>query len=306
MKLRAASAFVLFMIIITGSLSCGKTLYNYAKSIERGKAQLIEKTVQVDDHKIVYLEGGAGETILLVHGFGGDKDNWTRFARQFAGQYRIIAPDLPGFGESSRIESARYDIDTQTLRLKNFAKALDLDKFHIAGNSMGGWISANYAVKFPGDLLSLTLMNSAGLITSEKSEMMIMVENGFNPLLVSDVKDYDRLMKFVFVKPPYVPGALKRKFAEKAVQHRDFNDKIFADLLERSPLMEELLPSITAPSLIIWGDTDRVLHVSGAEIFDRGIKDSRIYILEKCGHLPMIERPEETAGVFLKFIAGDL
>lgn len=306
MKLRPASAFVLFMIITTGSLSCGKTLYNYAKSSERGKAQLIEKTVQIGDHKIVYLEGGAGETILLVHGFGGDKDNWTRFARHLAGKYRVIAPDLPGFGESSRIESARYDIDTQTLRLKNFANALDIEKFHIAGNSMGGWISANYAVKFPGDLLSLTLMNSAGLISSEKSEMMIMVENGFNPLLVSDVKDYDRLMKFVFVKPPYVPGSLKREFAEKAVEHRDFNDKIFADLRERSPLMEKLLPRITAPSLIIWGDTDRVLHVSGADIFDRGIKDSRVYILEKCGHLPMIERPEETAGVFLKFIAGDL
>jgi len=306
MKLRPAAAFILSLIIITGSISCGKTLYNFAKKSERGKAQLIEKTVQVGDHKIVYLEGGAGETILLVHGFGGDKDNWTRFAQQFAGKYRVVAPDLPGFGESSRLESAHYDIDIQTLRLRNFAKALGLEKFHIAGNSMGGWISANYAVKYPGDLLTLTLMNAAGLITSDKSEMMLLVEQGFNPLLVSDVKDYDRLMKFVFVKPPYVPGPLKKEFAEKAVEYKYFNDKIFADLRERSPSMEKVLHRITAPSLIIWGDTDRVLHVSGAEIFDRGIKNSRVYILKKCGHLPMIERPEETAGVFLKFIAGEL
>jgi len=132
------------------------------------------------------------------------------------------------------------------------------------------------------------------------------VEKGFNPLLVNDVKDYDRLIKFIFVKPPYVPGALKKEFAEKAVQHRAFNDKIFSDLRERSSSMEKSLSRIAAPSLIIWGDTDRVLHVSSVEIFDRGIKNSRTYILEKCGHLPMIERPEETAGVFLKFISGEL
>ncbi len=306
MKLRPAAAIAVSLIMIAGSISCGKTLYNFAKKSERGKAQLIEKTVQVGDHKIVYLEGGTGETVLLVHGFGGDKDNWTRFAQQLAGKYRIIAPDLPGFGDSTRLESAEYDIDTQTVRLQNFAKALNLDKFHIAGNSMGGWISANYAVKYPKDLFTLTLMNAAGLITAGKSEMMLMVENGFNPLLVSDVKDYDRLMKFVFVKPPYVPGPLKKEFAEKAVLHRAFNDKIFADLREKSPSMEKVLSRITAPSLIIWGDTDRVLHVSGAEIFDREIKNSRVYILKKCGHLPMIERPEETAKVFVNFTDGEL
>ncbi len=304
MNNRTSVVLAICVAVIMGSVSCGKTLYNFAKNSERGKAELTEKSIQVGDHKIVYLEGGTGETLLLVHGFGGDKDNWTRFAQQLAGRYHVVAPDLPGFGDSTRLESAQYDINTQTKRLKDFAEAINLKKFHIAGNSMGGWISSNYAVKYPRDIITLTLMNAAGVNPPEKSEMVRMVEQGFNPLLVKDVKDYDRLMNFVFVDPPYVPGSIKKEFAQKAVEHRAFNDKIFKDLRERSPQMEKYLPRITAPTLIIWGDTDRVLHVSSVKIFEKGIKNSKSYILKNCGHLPMIERPEETSEVFVKFISG--
>lgn len=295
---------IILLTVLLTLTSCGKTLYEFAKKSERGKASLTEKSVQIDDHRIVYLEAGEGETILLIHGFGGDKDNWTRFAKYLVKGYHVIAPDLPGFGESSRSEKARYDIESQTERVKKFADALGLKKFHLAGNSMGGWISAAYASKYKEQVMTLTLLNAAGVNAPVKSEMIESVERGYNPLLVTDVKDYDRLMNFVFVKPPYIPCSIKREFAAKAVKYREFNNKIFSDLTERSSTLEKSLPRITAPSLIIWGDTDRVLHVSGAGVFKEGIKNSRSYILKECGHIPMIERPEETARVFLEFIAS--
>ena len=305
MKKNLYTAAVIITAAILSVASCGRSLYNFAQKSERGKASLVEKSIQAGEHKIVYLESGEdGEIIVLVHGFGGDKDNWTRFSRYINKGYRIIAPDLPGFGESSRIEGAFYDIETQTERLRKFTEILGLKKFHLAGNSMGGWISANYAYRHKEQVLTLTLINAAGITSPVKSEMMALLEKGINPLLVNDLHDYDRLINFLFVKPPYIPGSIKKEFALKAVEHRSFNNKIFHDLHKKPLKLETRLPGIKAPSFVIWGDTDRVLHVSSVRVFTTGIKNSRSYILKGCGHLPMIERPKETAGVFINFISG--
>jgi len=90
-----------------------------------------------------------------------------------------------------------------------------------------------------------------------------------------------------------------------AVRNREFNDKIFGDMRAKMLDLKPILGKIKAPAMIMWGDTDRVLHVSSVDIFTKGIKGSTSYILKDCGHVPMIERPEETSAVFLKFIAGN-
>jgi pimeloyl-ACP methyl ester carboxylesterase len=304
MKKSIISILMLCVLPAISCLSCGQSLFSFAKKMERDNAQFIEKKVNIGDHNIIYLEAGSGETILLVHGFAGDKDNWTRFAKYLTGKYRVISLDLPGFGESTRIETANYGIENQTQRLAEFVKKLKLERFHLAGNSMGGWISAYYSVKYPSRVISLTLMNSAGVTSPEKSEMFLNLEKGFNPLLVRDLKDYDRLLKFVFVNQPFIPGSVKEVFAESAVKNREFNDKIFRDLMANMLDLQPLLGNLKMPVIVIWGDSDRVLHISGARVFTDGIKGSKSYILKNCGHLPMIERPEETSSVFLEFIAG--
>ncbi len=76
------------------------TIYNFSRSIDRVKAGLVEKSIRVGDHRIMYLEGGRGETVLLIHGFGADKDNWTRFAGYLTPSYHVIIPDLPGSGKA--------------------------------------------------------------------------------------------------------------------------------------------------------------------------------------------------------------
>src|SRR5450759_907549 len=77
-------------------------LYNKAIADLRKDAKLTIKSVNIPDFKIVYAEGGAGDTIIMLHGFGGNKDNWPRFAKFFTPNYRVIIPDLPGFGDSSK------------------------------------------------------------------------------------------------------------------------------------------------------------------------------------------------------------
>jgi hypothetical protein len=110
----------------------------------RSKAGLTRKEVKIDDHTIVYLKGGKGPTILLLHGYTGNKDNWILFAPYLTKDYHVVIPDIPGYGESSKLEKAPYDLSSQMSRLHKFTRAVDLKKFNMAGNSMGGFFAGIY------------------------------------------------------------------------------------------------------------------------------------------------------------------
>ncbi|MEW6185665.1 MAG: alpha/beta fold hydrolase, partial [Thermodesulfobacteriota bacterium] len=112
---------------------------------ERSLAGLEVKRVWIPGVQISYLEGGAGETLLLIHGSGDDKDSWTPVAKYLTGRYRVIAPDLPGFGESDRLEKGGYKAQDQVKHLQAFTRTLGLTAFHLGGHSLGGKISAAYA-----------------------------------------------------------------------------------------------------------------------------------------------------------------
>jgi pimeloyl-ACP methyl ester carboxylesterase len=271
--------------------------------LQRKAAKLTVKSAVVGDHTIVYSEGGTGETILMVHGFGGNKDNWLRFAKWITPQYHVIILDLPGYGESTRLENARYNIMAQVERLKAFCKGLGISQFHIVGNSMGGNISGNYAAKYPEMVKTLALFNASGVNSPVRSERERLIEKGFNPMLVHSRADFDRYLKFIFAKPPVIPAIAKRVFAEEAAADKSKNEKLFKDMLMDNFDLEGNLSKIPQLTLILWGDTDQVLDVSSVSIFER-IKNHKKVIMKDCGHVPMIERPEETASLYLDFLKG--
>ena len=139
------------VVIIAVVLYFAAPAYLYNKAINgfRKGAGLTIKSVNIPDFKIVYAEGGTGDTIIMVHGFGGSKDNWLYLAKYFTPHYRVIIPDLPCFGDSSKPQNAKYNNILQAERLNLFAKELKLTKFHLVGNSMGGNIVGNYAADYP-------------------------------------------------------------------------------------------------------------------------------------------------------------
>lgn len=274
------------------------------QDIERGLAGVEQQSVRVGAFDWPYLEGGQGETILMVHGFGGDKDNWTRFAREMAQEYRVIVPDLPGFGENQRLPEQLYGMGPQVQRLHAFVEKMQLDRFHIVGNSMGGHISALYAHAHPERVESLALFNNAGITTAKNSEVFDEIEAGRNPLLVDSVEDFDRLLGLMFHEMPYIPGPLKQYFAERAFKYREFTAKIFEDYREDFTDLEPILSDIETRTLVLWGDVDRVLDVSAVPIMDGGLPNSSAVIMQQCGHIPMIERPAETAEHYRSFLDG--
>ncbi|HET6524731.1 alpha/beta fold hydrolase [Sphingopyxis sp.] len=275
----------------------------------RRRARVVRKTVTVDGRRWPYLEGGdpAKPVLVMVHGFGADKDHWTFYAPWLTKDYRLIAPDLPGFGENDRDGELPFDVASQAARLKGFLDALEIERPHLGGNSMGGWIALRFAIDYPGALRTLTLMNNAGVVGTNESELQrLAADRDYNPLVLANLEDADRLIAFVVRKPARVPARLKPVIYADALRHRDLLDKIFwiiADEMEQKPLNDEL-GKVKVPTLILWGRHDKLIDVSCVAVLEAGIAGSRSHIFDHVAHVPMIEDPKATAEIQRAFLAN--
>ena len=278
-----------------------ETVFNLAIDAQRRSADLVKKEVQVDDHRIVYLEGGTGETIVLLHGFGGYKDQWTAFAKYLKG-YHVVIPDISGFGESSQVPTDNYSVESQVGRIDRFVEVLKLDKFHMAGNSLGGAYAATYGAKHPGKLLTLALLDTAGVPSPSKSEFVLQLETGNNLLLAGNTEDVEKLLALIYAKTPPIPPAFKKILVADWIAHTEFNRKIWNDTNPFQFSLAPVLPQIQAPVLILWGDQDKMLDVGSVVFLEKNLKNSRTVIMKDTGHCPMIEKPEETAKAYRSFL----
>jgi len=303
-KLAVLTAIVVVLALV-GYFLLPSLLVKWAAESERKAADVQLKRVRVGDHEIAYLDGGHGETILMLHGFGANKDNWTRFAKFISPAYRVIALDLPGFGESTCLDDASYSMADQAKRVTLFADAIGLKRFHIVGNSMGGHIAARYTVMFPERVLTLGLFDSGGVRSPVPSEMAKRLSKGEpNPLVAGTVEEYDRLIKFVFSTPPDIPRFVKKPLVKEAQRHQASNQRIFKQISSENVALEPDLPKITTRTLVLWGDQDRVIDVSCVQVLKNGLPNCTAVIMQNCGHLPMIERPQEAAEHYLAFLKG--
>ncbi|HLW53865.1 MAG TPA: alpha/beta hydrolase [Candidatus Angelobacter sp.] len=279
-------------------------LVNLLIGLERFAAGMHRKSIQVGDHKVFYAEGGKGEeTMVLVHGFSSSADSWNRIAGRLRKHYRLIAVDLPGWGESTRLEAASYGYPAQVERLHQFVRQLRLSRFHLVGHSMGGGISANYAVKYPDEVITLALIAPHGVIEPVRSELAASVDRGDNWLVVTSLPGFTRLLDKCFAKRPYIPGPVLKALAAQTVSRAAKTGKIFDEVqLSPPPPLVERISQIKAPTLIIWGDQDKLIHFSAAELYRKGIKDSATLIIPGSGHMPLMENARQCAETYLSFI----
>ncbi|SFO89895.1 alpha/beta fold hydrolase [Pseudomonas borbori] len=283
---------------------CPAALLATVQLVALQQAELGTERSTVGDLSIHYYQGGPrdGETILMVHGFGASKDNWLRLARHFTQDYQVIALDLPGFGDSSK-PYASYDVGTQVERLAAFTQALQIKKLHLIGSSMGGHISALYAARYPEQILSLALLANAGIDSPQKSELIERLERGeANPLIVKTAQQFEQLLALIFVEVPSMPERLQQALAQRSIANSAHNERVFAQLVSRYIPLEPVLPKIQAPTLLLWGAQDRVLHVSSIEVMQPLLQRPSVVIMQDCGHAPMLERPEETAEHYQAFL----
>ena len=241
---------------------------------------------------------------MFVHGFGADKDSWITFLPSFSNSYRLVVPDLPGFGESSVSGKANFDIPSQTKRFARFIDKVGLNSFHLIGVSMGGYISAYYASEYPEKIRSLTLIDAAGVVSPTPSYTWQRYKQDQKILLLyKNRKEFDKFLSVLFHNPPYIPSRFKKYFIERGARKYQHYKKILEEMVDGGMgLLETRLNKIKAKTLLIWGKNDSIIHVSSVEKFKQGIEDCRAVIIHDCGHVPYLECPDKTERIYKNFL----
>jgi abhydrolase domain-containing protein 6 len=262
--------------------------------------------VQVADHRWSVLEAGEAHKplLVLVHGFVGSKENWLPLMRELGKTHHIVAPDLPGWGDSERKDGADYGPVAQMQRLAAFLGTLERKPDLLVGHSMGGQIVGLLAARQPELVERISLMSSAG-VTFEENAFANAVLAGENPYQVTNRGELKRFLGIVFADPPFVPWPANEALVRRRRADAAFEQQVL-ELIGRGPdalVLESELGNIQAPALLLWCRDDKVIDVSAAETFRRGLRQSTTVLLSGCGHMPLMAQPRQVAEALTAFLA---
>jgi pimeloyl-ACP methyl ester carboxylesterase len=274
------------------------------------------KQVEIHGTPMNYVDvgrdSGDEEPAVLVHGLGGQWQNWLENIPRLALDRRVVAMDLPGFGLSPEPDDDEgISIPRYGQYVNALCDKLGLGKVELVGNSMGGYIAAEVAIQFPERVGRLVLVSAAGISSAETLQAPILTVGRVATALATNsvaryrrlasrpitrhfslalVARYPRLLKPDFAYEGFFKGAGKPGFddALRACLDYDFRDR---------------LPEVKVPTLIVWGEKDSIIPVRDADTFERLIDDSRKLVMKDTGHIPMAERPVAFNEVLVDFLA---
>lgn len=282
----------------------GGLLFDLITSLEARLSRVKEVPVAIQRMTLATFQGGTqrnAAALLLIHGFSADKNLWLRFARSFVADYRVIIPDLAGHGKSGFETGADYSIATQAQRMVELLDASGIDKVHVVGSSMGAYVGTWLAAHHPERVLSLALMGPVGVNLPQPNEVEELVKQGRNPFLIHSRAEFDRFFSMTMASPPWIPGVLLAAESQAYIDRRPELAEIFDDFHD-SPRMEPWLSNIRVPTLLLWGREDRMVPLASAKTWIAGIPHARLECWDGVGHLPMVERPEQTAAQYREFL----
>jgi len=272
-----------------------------------------QRWVRVQDRWVNLVEMGEGRPVLFVHGLGGSWQNWLENIPAIADAgYRAIAVDLPGFG-ASEMPAEKISISGYAQFVGALLAELDTGPVALVGNSMGGFIGAEVAIRFPEPLEQLVLVSAAGIsVEHDRNEPVLAAMYRTERLMTMAVAGLaaradavttrpglrKALMYVVAAHPDKLPGALV------AEQVRGAGKEGFLpalDALTDYPIRDRL-KEIAAPTLVVWGSEDRLVPVRDADVFEELIPDARKAVFQDTGHVAMLERPARFNRLLLDFL----
>jgi pimeloyl-ACP methyl ester carboxylesterase len=264
-------------------------------------AAIADKFATVFGAKIHYLEAGSGPAVILLHGLGGSSANWAPTIAPLAQKYRVLVPDQIGFGKSDK-PMLNYRVATLVDFLDGFYKQVGVQKATLVGNSLGGFTAAAFALAHPEKVDKLVLVDAAGFAVTGDLDPRVL--NGLNPSTRQQVKE---LLSLVFYnKQQFGSDMVIEGFLASRVTAGDqYTIQRFIDSIGRGEdMLDGKLGAIKHPTLIIWGREDGLTPPAMGQRFNKEIAGSQLLIIEKCGHVPQLEKPAEFNGALLKFLGG--
>lgn len=241
--------------------------------------------------KFSYIELGPddGEVILLLHGLFGTASNFDATMHHFQEDYKIYLPLLPIFDMSVR----QLSVYSLMEYVKEFTDFFAIQEFHVVGNSLGGHLALLLALHHPQNLISMTLTGSSGLY-----------ESAFG-------SSFPRRGDKTFIK-----NRIEMTFYDKNIATEEMVDEVYgitSDTMKCLKMVKtaksairhnvgDQLGKIKTPTLLVWGKQDTITPPFVAEEFDEKLPDSRLEFIDKCGHAPMLETPEEFNAILEDFL----
>lgn len=260
-----------------------------------------EKFLQIDGHKIRYLESGnSKKTLVLIHGLGASAERWEHVIPLFADEYRVIVPDLIGFGYSEK-PLVDYTPDFFSDFLEKFLIESGIHRPSLIGSSLGGQVTAEYASSHSKELEKLILVSPAGMMKQSTPALDAYIMAALYPNEQS-AKNAFEMMEGSGKEVPLeiVNGFVERMRLPNA--KLAFMSTVLG--LKNSDPITPKLKSISTPTLIIWGSDDPVIPIRYADEFVSAIQDCRFYRMDGCGHTPYVQDPHTFASKVLEFLNG--
>jgi abhydrolase domain-containing protein 6 len=279
---------------------------------QRIAAGLSQGSVQAAGHRWVYAYSNDAPadapTVVMLHGFTGSKENWYPVAGLLEGRYRLLVPDLPGWGQSQRRRGEDYGFVAQAERVAAFIRRVSPGRpVVLVGHSMGGGIAPLVAARHPALVSQVGLLAAAG-VRFRDNQFGIDVLAGQNPFGVDDAATLQRYLDILFASSdtqPWVPWPVSEIVIARRRSEARFEQSVL-DRIGRSG--ERFAPGAAArdvrqPALLLWCRQDEVIDASAMDLFAQRMPQALRVLLDGCGHMSLMERPEEVAAAIERLAA---
>jgi pimeloyl-ACP methyl ester carboxylesterase len=263
-------------------------------------------SVSVFGQNIVFYDIGSGPVVVLVHGFGSEaRFDWGNVLLPLADHHRVIALDQIGFGGSDK-PFVDYSIQTYVDFLGEFLRTLNVQEFTLAGESLGGWISALYTIE------SLAPENAGPHALPKPRRLILEDAAGMSPLpsaspiaIAGTLADAHGVAIVFHDKSRVTEEFVREAWAMKLKANDGFTERsLWGNAKTAKEVVSGRLGKITVPTLVVWGGSDEIVPLALGHAYAEGIPGARLAVIPECGHGPSIEKPVELLAIVLPFIAG--
>jgi pimeloyl-ACP methyl ester carboxylesterase len=279
-------------------------MLNFLKKIRYGARVFLAKgggqseTIEVAGRPTVIMSGGAGEPFVYLHSTLGESFMWLPFYQAFSKQYRVLVPTHPGFGQSGGFDQIDT-IEDMAYHYVELFDALGLEEVIIGGVSLGGWIAAEFAVRWPERVKKLWIADAPGLWVEDQplGDLFRLMQSRrrLRELLFDEPEG--AMASLVIKEEPDEPTMLKAYQAmtvlARLVWERPYDPKLAARLRR-----------IACPTLLLWGEHDRLVPPAYGEAYKQYLPHAELKFIAGCGHLPMFEREREFVDAVMQFCKG--
>lgn len=262
-----------------------KLYYGARVYLNKGGGQ--SETVEIAGKSTVIISGGEGDPFVYLHSALGESMMWFPFFAGFANKFRVIAPTHPGFGKSGGFDDVA-DIEDMAFHYIEMFDALGLEQIHLGGVSLGGWIAAEIAVRWPERVKKLWIADAPG----------VWVDG--TPLgdLFRLMQNREKLRELLFFDPHGAMASLviKDQPDEQMMLYAYQAMTVLARMVWQRPYDPKLarrLHRIACPTLLLWGDHDKLVPPAYGEEYKKHIRGAEMRLIKDCGHLPMFEAESE-------------